>query len=250
MPSAQQRQWIASKLGAAMGQVEAWRQPGALPVQQARCWNSWHRHPAEATRTSRSGRWAGRTSLASQRWRLSWSWQRAQGLAAAACSSPPSSLCLVGGCRQAAAAAAVAVPQLCTLLCWPAAAAASVGLQVWELQSLVAKQLSPPLQQCLLCLPTPPHPSHTPPHPPHPPLPLLRGTGFSTTYAVALSNITIVGGTLTNFAFNVWRRHPLRAGPIIDWDLILVMEPSTILGALAGGYINHVSSLAWEMLQH
>ena len=55
--------------------------------------------------------------------------------------------------------------------------------------------------------------------------------------------MTIVGGTLTNFAFNVGRRHPLRPGPLIDWDLILVMEPSTILGALAGGYINHVRGM-------
>ncbi len=64
--------------------------------------------------------------------------------------------------------------------------------------------------------------------------------GFRANSAVALSNVTIVGGTLTNFAFNVGRRHPLRPGPLVDWDLILVMEPSTILGALAGGYINHV----------
>jgi hypothetical protein len=59
--------------------------------------------------------------------------------------------------------------------------------------------------------------------------------------AVALSNITIFGGALANAAFNVGRQHPLRPGPLIDWDLALVMEPSTILGALAGTYINHVS---------
>jgi hypothetical protein len=57
---------------------------------------------------------------------------------------------------------------------------------------------------------------------------------------VALSNVTIVGGTLANLAFNVRRKHPLRQGPLIDWDLILVMEPSTILGALFGGYLNKV----------
>lgn len=35
--------------------------------------------------------------------------------------------------------------------------------------------------------------------------------------------------------------HPLHRGrPLIDWDLVMVMEPSTILGALAGGYINKV----------
>jgi hypothetical protein len=61
--------------------------------------------------------------------------------------------------------------------------------------------------------------------------------------AVALSNITIFGGALANAAFNVGARHPLKPGPLIDWDLALVMEPSTILGALAGTYINHVSGV-------
>lgn len=55
---------------------------------------------------------------------------------------------------------------------------------------------------------------------------------------MALSNVTIVGGTLTNLAVNVGRRHPLREGPLIDWDLILVMEPATILGAILGTYVN------------
>lgn len=61
---------------------------------------------------------------------------------------------------------------------------------------------------------------------------------------MALSNITIVGGTLANLAFNVQRRHPARHGPLIDWDLIMVMEPSTILGALVGGYLNKVRQRA------
>ncbi len=68
-------------------------------------------------------------------------------------------------------------------------------------------------------------------------------TGFSASGAVALSNITILGGTLTNFAFNVGRRHPHKPEPLIDWNLILVMEPSTILGAIAGGYINKVRTV-------
>jgi len=57
---------------------------------------------------------------------------------------------------------------------------------------------------------------------------------------VALSNLTIVGGALANFAFNVNRRHPSGDKPLIDWDLIMVMEPTTILGALLGSYINKV----------
>ncbi|GAB4818572.1 hypothetical protein N2152v2_005618 [Parachlorella kessleri] len=64
--------------------------------------------------------------------------------------------------------------------------------------------------------------------------------GFPMGGAVALSNVTIFGGALVNAAFNFGARHPFKAAPLIDWDLALVMEPSTILGALAGTYINHV----------
>ena len=70
----------------------------------------------------------------------------------------------------------------------------------------------------------------------------VRGTaGFRTETAVALSNITIVGGAISNFLFNVGRRHEYFDKPLIDWELILVMEPTTILGALIGGYLNKVS---------
>lgn len=68
-------------------------------------------------------------------------------------------------------------------------------------------------------------------------------TGFSTNIAVALSNITIVGGSIANFAFNVGKRHHFMDRPLIDWDLILVMEPATILGALLGGYMNRARAL-------
>lgn len=64
--------------------------------------------------------------------------------------------------------------------------------------------------------------------------------GFKTETAVALSNITIVGGAISNFLFNVGRRHAYFDKPLIDWELILVMEPTTILGALIGGYLNKV----------
>jgi hypothetical protein len=62
--------------------------------------------------------------------------------------------------------------------------------------------------------------------------------GFTTAEAVALSNITIMGGALANFLFNIRRRHPRLPRPLIDWDLILVMEPTTMLGALLGSYLN------------
>ncbi|KDD72355.1 hypothetical protein H632_c3465p0, partial [Helicosporidium sp. ATCC 50920] len=59
--------------------------------------------------------------------------------------------------------------------------------------------------------------------------------------AVALSNITILGGALSNLALNCGRRHPQdSARPLIDWDLSLVMEPGTVLGALVGSYLNRI----------
>eukprot|EP00882_Tetradesmus_deserticola_P007365 GHRQ01007759.1.p1 GENE.GHRQ01007759.1~~GHRQ01007759.1.p1 ORF type:complete len:244 (+),score=87.80 GHRQ01007759.1:259-990(+) len=64
--------------------------------------------------------------------------------------------------------------------------------------------------------------------------------GFAPAQAVALSNITILGGSLANFIANSSRRHPVLNRPLIDWDLILVMEPTTMLGALLGGYMNKV----------
>ena len=69
--------------------------------------------------------------------------------------------------------------------------------------------------------------------------------GFNTDTAVALSNITIVGGAISNFLFNVGRRHAYFDKPLIDWELILVMEPTTILGALLGGYLNKVNG-CWQ----
>jgi len=61
---------------------------------------------------------------------------------------------------------------------------------------------------------------------------------FPSKSAVALSNITIFGGSIVNVAIYFRRKHPLADRPLIDWDLIMVMEPVTILGALAGSFIN------------
>jgi len=64
--------------------------------------------------------------------------------------------------------------------------------------------------------------------------------GFHMRSAVALSNITIFGAALANAAINIRKRHPVLERPMIDWDLILMMEPATIVGAIAGTYINVV----------
>uniref|UniRef100_A0A7S1UW20 Uncharacterized protein n=1 Tax=Grammatophora oceanica TaxID=210454 RepID=A0A7S1UW20_9STRA len=62
--------------------------------------------------------------------------------------------------------------------------------------------------------------------------------GFSPKHAIPLSNVTVLGGAIANSLLNSRKRHPLADRPLIDWDLILVMEPLTIAGALIGAFLN------------
>ena len=64
--------------------------------------------------------------------------------------------------------------------------------------------------------------------------------GFSPKHAIPLSNITVLGGALANAVLNTSKRHPLADRPLVDWDLILVMEPLTIAGALIGAFLNKI----------
>ena len=56
--------------------------------------------------------------------------------------------------------------------------------------------------------------------------------GFHPKYAIPLSNFTILGSSITNIVLNVPKRHPDTERPLVDWDLILVMEPLTMAGAV------------------
>lgn len=62
--------------------------------------------------------------------------------------------------------------------------------------------------------------------------------GFTPKYAIPLSNVTVFGGAVVNYFTNITKRHPHADRPLVDWDLILVMEPLTILGALIGSFLN------------
>ena len=62
--------------------------------------------------------------------------------------------------------------------------------------------------------------------------------GFSPKHAIPLSNVTVLGGAVANTMLNAAKRHPLADRPLVDWDLILVMEPLTIAGALMGAFLN------------
>ncbi len=52
--------------------------------------------------------------------------------------------------------------------------------------------------------------------------------GFEPKYAIPLSNFTILGCSLMNVYLNMKKRHPNVDRPLVDWDLIMVMEPLTV----------------------
>ena len=56
---------------------------------------------------------------------------------------------------------------------------------------------------------------------------------FNPKHAIPLSNFTILGSSIANVVINLPRRHPDADRPLIDWDLILVMEPLTMAGAVS-----------------
>jgi len=62
--------------------------------------------------------------------------------------------------------------------------------------------------------------------------------GFLPKHAIPLSNVTVFGGAIANTLRNSRKRHPTADRPLIDWDLIVVMEPPTLAGALIGANLN------------
>ncbi len=64
--------------------------------------------------------------------------------------------------------------------------------------------------------------------------------GFGSKHAIPLSNVTVFGGAVANTMHNGRKRHPRADRPLIDWDLILIMEPPTLAGALLGSNLNKV----------
>ena len=63
---------------------------------------------------------------------------------------------------------------------------------------------------------------------------------FPVKHAVGLSNVSVFGGAVANTILNVHKRHPVVDRPLIDWDLLSMMEPLTMAGALLGADLNLV----------
>jgi hypothetical protein len=66
--------------------------------------------------------------------------------------------------------------------------------------------------------------------------------GLSPRFAIPLGSVTVLGGSLAGLLLNLKRRHPLADRPVIDWDLVLVMEPLVLVGALIGAIFHRVVS--------
>jgi uncharacterized membrane protein YfcA len=60
--------------------------------------------------------------------------------------------------------------------------------------------------------------------------------------AIPIGAITVLGGALASTCFNWTRRHPLADRVLIDWDLVLVMEPLVLVGALLGTLFHRLLS--------
>lgn len=63
---------------------------------------------------------------------------------------------------------------------------------------------------------------------------------FRPKHAVALSNVMVLGGAVASIVVNSQRRHPRLRKPLIDWDLVLIMEPATMAGAMIGSLFSKV----------
>lgn len=71
---------------------------------------------------------------------------------------------------------------------------------------------------------------------------------FKPKYAIPLSNFCILGSSITNMALNLAKRHPNVDRPLVDWDLILVMEPLTMAGAVSISLFLFLLSLSYSLL--
>ena len=63
---------------------------------------------------------------------------------------------------------------------------------------------------------------------------------FPVKHAVSLSNVTVFGGAVANALLNAKKTHPLANRPLIDWNLLAMMEPLTMVGALIGADLNEI----------
>lgn len=63
--------------------------------------------------------------------------------------------------------------------------------------------------------------------------------GFPVKHAIALACVTVLGGAIASYWLSYQKLHPDHPErPAIDWDLMLLLQPMTIAGALIGTDLN------------
>jgi len=63
---------------------------------------------------------------------------------------------------------------------------------------------------------------------------------FTTTQAVSLTSVTVLGGALANACYLIPKRHPSCNSPLIDWNAVLLFEPAIIGGVVIGTFVNKI----------
>ncbi|KAF4040601.1 Sulfite exporter TauE/SafE [Phytophthora infestans] len=64
--------------------------------------------------------------------------------------------------------------------------------------------------------------------------------GLDAKTAIPLSSITILGGAIGNLFLNLRRTRDNSTQPLIDWNVILVIQPLLLLGATCGTFLNTI----------
>ncbi|CAK9053460.1 Sulfite exporter TauE/SafE family protein 3 [Durusdinium trenchii] len=62
--------------------------------------------------------------------------------------------------------------------------------------------------------------------------------GFQIHEATGLSQSCLAGGASSALIYNLRQRHPSGQKPMIDYDLVLIMGPNLLLGAMVGSFLN------------
>ena len=61
---------------------------------------------------------------------------------------------------------------------------------------------------------------------------------FTSKQAIPISNMAIFGGSIANLVLNFPKRHPEADRPILDWNLICMLQPFALIGAIIGAYLS------------
>ncbi|KAI9986970.1 hypothetical protein PInf_026076 [Phytophthora infestans] len=72
-------------------------------------------------------------------------------------------------------------------------------------------------------------------------VPMYIFGGLNPKHAIPLSKVTIFGSAVAMYAVNFRRKHPLTKNrPLIDFGLVGLMEPTTLVGTVFGVMLNHI----------